>query len=205
MDAVVLPSCQHHLGLGVEQPSPLFDVSNAPKSSGMDGTLYQGQQLHPPSLYPQPPQHHSLVPEQIDFDPSDPFPFHAPLDGPSGLQQLHPRNFFDPSLSQPTFPPLPLHAPRIPQPPTHVNNGVGVGQFGVLTPHPQLPDHPHENPDDISHYQNSLDLRSAPNGNNEASKGRFGDLKLIPHPPNLDAWRQRLFDLTEPVTLTEDE
>lgn len=38
-----------------------------------------------------------------------------------------------------------------------------------------------------------------------ANHGQFKGLKLIPNPPNLEGWRQRLFDVDEIITLTEDQ
>jgi len=40
---------------------------------------------------------------------------------------------------------------------------------------------------------------------NGASEARFGGLKTIPDPPNLQEWRERLFNVEDVVTLTEDE
>lgn len=33
----------------------------------------------------------------------------------------------------------------------------------------------------------------------------FGGLKLVPEPPNLDAWREKLFNVDETITLSEEE
>lgn len=33
----------------------------------------------------------------------------------------------------------------------------------------------------------------------------FQGLKMIAEPPDLDAWRQRLFDVDEAITLSEEE
>ncbi|KAH7095709.1 glutathione S-transferase [Paraphoma chrysanthemicola] len=38
-----------------------------------------------------------------------------------------------------------------------------------------------------------------------SNHGQFQGLKLIADPPDLDAWRQRLFDVDDTMTLTEDE
>ncbi len=40
---------------------------------------------------------------------------------------------------------------------------------------------------------------------NGASEARFGGLKTIPDPPNLQEWREKLFNVEDVVTLTEDE
>lgn len=38
-----------------------------------------------------------------------------------------------------------------------------------------------------------------------ANHGQFHGLKLIPNPPNLAEWRQRLFDVDQIITLTEEQ
>jgi hypothetical protein len=35
--------------------------------------------------------------------------------------------------------------------------------------------------------------------------GHFGGMKLVPHPPDLLAWRERLFNVDDIVTLTEEQ
>jgi glutathione S-transferase len=35
--------------------------------------------------------------------------------------------------------------------------------------------------------------------------GQFQGLKMIANPPNLEAWRRRLFDVDDMITLDEDE
>ncbi|KAJ9294821.1 hypothetical protein DTO280E4_496 [Paecilomyces variotii] len=37
------------------------------------------------------------------------------------------------------------------------------------------------------------------------SDGHFGGMKLIPYPPDLEAWRERLFNVDETITLTEEQ
>ena len=171
----------------------------------MEGNLYDNQHLHNASLFQPPHPHHALVSQDLDLDANDPFQFNAPLDNATSLQHLHARSFYDPSLPQPIYPSLQLHTPRAPRRQASVNNGVGGGQFGILTPHPQGPNQPQEQSEDIGRYQNSFDIRTAPDVNNEPTRGHFSHLKFVPNPPNLEAWRQRLFDVTEPITMTEDE
>jgi hypothetical protein len=35
--------------------------------------------------------------------------------------------------------------------------------------------------------------------------GHFGGMKLVPHPPDLQAWRERLFNVDDTITLTEEQ
>ena len=39
----------------------------------------------------------------------------------------------------------------------------------------------------------------------EKAGGHFSNLKMIPDPPDLDAWRERLFNVSDVIELTEDE
>jgi glutathione S-transferase len=46
------------------------------------------------------------------------------------------------------------------------------------------------------------------NGSETAAEIRdshIGKLKIVPNPPDLEIWRERLFHVDEPVTLTEDQ
>jgi glutathione S-transferase len=47
----------------------------------------------------------------------------------------------------------------------------------------------------------------APEGDDapSSSHAQFQDLKLVAEPPDLEAWRQKLFDVDETITLNEDE
>lgn len=38
-----------------------------------------------------------------------------------------------------------------------------------------------------------------------SNHGQFQGLKLIPNPPNLDEWREKLFHVDEMITLTEEQ
>lgn len=39
----------------------------------------------------------------------------------------------------------------------------------------------------------------------ENKDSHFGTMKIVPNPPDLDAWRERLFNVDEPITLTEEQ
>lgn len=47
----------------------------------------------------------------------------------------------------------------------------------------------------------------APEGDDapSSSHAQFQDLKLVAEPPDLEAWRQKLFDVDKTITLNEDE
>lgn len=72
--------------------------------------------------------------------------------------------------------------------------------FGVLTPHPAL--NPHS---DGLGSQDGIDMRLQRYPDGGGTDGHFRNLKMIPNPPNLEEWRQRLFDVDATITLTEDE
>ncbi len=79
------------------------------------------------------------------------------------------------------------------------------GQFGVLTPQPQLPSQPDPQHNSIGRLRQEQELFQTPEQGGEKSDGHFRNLKVVPHPPNLEEWRERLFHVNETITLTEDE
>lgn len=85
------------------------------------------------------------------------------------------------------------------------SNDVEGGQFGVLSPHPQLLAQHLNHDEQLGRLQNELDLRPPPITDGGTTAGHFSDMKMIPDPPNLNAWRQRLFDVDDTITLTENE
>ena len=169
----------------------------------MEGPLYEDQHLHPDSLFHSPSQQ-ALVPQHLTLDPTFTFQFGTPLDSAGALHNLHPRAFFDPP-PQSSFTPLQLQAAQVPPRPHPSSHGVGFGHVGVLQPQPAPSEQPRQISDAVNHRRTSLDIRPNPETRNEISKGHFPNLKYVPHPPNLDAWRERLFDLVEPIILTEEE
>lgn len=174
----------------------------------MDNTLYGNPSLHTAPAFPPPHPHHPLVAQDLDLDldAGDPFHFDPPLDSSSNLHHLHGRGFYDPSLPPSACPPLQLDPPPIPSRHAPGNNGGGAGQFGMLTLHPQQPPDEIRGPrGGVGRLQNSFDPGTASGAHNEPSKGHFSNLKFIPNPPNLEVWRQRLFDLSRPVHMTEEE
>ncbi|KAH5337077.1 hypothetical protein HBI50_016600 [Parastagonospora nodorum] len=64
----------------------------------------------------------------------------------------------------------------------------------------QLPVQQHAHADTAVQAQGA-DADDAPASNH----GQFHGLRLIPDPPDLEAWRQKLFDVDEMITLNEDE
>jgi len=79
------------------------------------------------------------------------------------------------------------------------------GQFGVLSPHPQLLSQHLNHDERLGRLQHELDLRPIPVTDGGTTQGHFDNMKMVAEPPDLAAWRQRLFDVDETITLTEDE
>ena len=82
---------------------------------------------------------------------------------------------------------------------------AGGGQFGVLSPHPQLLPQHLSHDGQLGRLQHELDLHPVPVTDGGTTAGHFNDLKIVPDPPNLAEWRQKLFDVDETIALTEDE
>jgi glutathione S-transferase len=76
--------------------------------------------------------------------------------------------------------------------------------YGVLTPSLSLPSQHHPQPGSMTRLQQEHELSQTPE-NGGKGDGHFGTMKMIPNPPNLDEWRNRLFDVSDTLSLTEDE
>lgn len=82
----------------------------------------------------------------------------------------------------------------------------GPGQFGILTAGPSL----HHNP--IGRLQQGLpqdlqqddNLFGTPDETDQKSIGHHSH-KIVPNPPDLAAWREKLFNVNEMITLSEEE
>lgn len=79
----------------------------------------------------------------------------------------------------------PQHHHQQPQPTAVLPGG---GQFGILAPTTVPHEFTHGTPDE---------------GLGERNHGPFG--KLVPNPPDLEAWRERLFNVDELIVLTNDQ
>ena len=92
--------------------------------------------------------------------------------------------------------------------PTRQKNGApnqGGQLFGILTP--SGPPHGQQSPhgEAVGGFQNEIDFRPRPVAGGGTTEGHFSNMKMVPNPPHLAEWRQRLFDMDEMMTLTEDE
>lgn len=144
---------------------------------------------------------HETLASQLELDPTDPFQFNAQLDNQHHLQQLQQRTPYDQRPPQPRFQDL-SQVPRNDQ----FNHAFNrQSQFGVLTPHPQVPSQPKVHHEALGRLQNEIDLRPIAIQDGGTTEGHFKNLKMIPNPPNLEEWRRRLFDVDDIISLTEDE
>ncbi|TVY22249.1 Glutathione S-transferase [Lachnellula hyalina] len=91
--------------------------------------------------------------------------------------------------------PMPIQnngSPHTPQ--QQHSNG---GQFGILTTNPIQ----HNS---IGRLQQEEDLFGSPDGADQKSNGHLST-KIVVDPPNLAEWRQKLFNVDEMITLSEEE
>lgn len=158
------------------QPLPQLHPSEA---------IYQQQQQYALSGPPQPPSHALHYQHGLPGSPAQYAAFPVSYQHASS-----PRFAVAPPLPLPEVvhhfqsPPLP---PRRPQqqplpPPPPVHRAQNPPQ-AAITAQPRLS----EGDDGASHH------------------GHFQGLKLVAEPPDLEAWRQKLFDVGDTITLTEDE
>ena len=179
---------------------------------------------NPTHLFPNPNATPTLVSQHDDLSSLDFGPFADALDGQTDLtnpfdpvpQHYDPRNqprFTEIRATGPLNGFQPQHnadatsfgiASRMPTRPQNGQN-KNNGQFGVLTPHPQLPSQPQTHTEALGQLQNEIDLRSKPVAEGGTTDGHFSNLKMIPNPPDLDEWRQKLFNVEDTVTMTEEE
>jgi glutathione S-transferase len=149
---------------------------------------------------------HATLASQLgaDFDPTEPHPFqpfphtHASI---GDAHQLQSTSGFDRPRLQPNGHP---HTP--PRPPGSENGYAqhGSSQFGVLASGPELPSQPLQH-NSLGRLQRDDSFLDSPQTPQKGDGGHFGGLKLIPNPPDLEKWRERLFNVEDTITLTEDE
>lgn len=122
------------------------------------------------------------------------------------LHPPHPPNLPNPFVHNAAPPPLqhPFHQ----GPPTGLS---GEGYYMIPSPHQlhSAPPHAqpiHTAPPLVPHGDHELGLQAEQTQEQERrSHSQFQGMKLIPDPPNLKEWRDRLFHVNEMITLAEDE
>ncbi|KAI9836126.1 MAG: hypothetical protein M1837_003460 [Sclerophora amabilis] len=163
-------------------------------------TALQG--IHHSHSHPEYPLASQLAPSIHGLDPADAGSFQRGLQtnigDPSAGQQLQSVNAYgrsqNPGLN-------PAYQNAQPQTPQHQAN---AGPFGVLTPMPPLSGQSHPQHPSLERLQQEQDLFQTPDGA-EKGGGHSDNFKLIPNPPDLEDWREKLFHVNDTITLTEDQ
>lgn len=177
-----------------QQPQPAL-VSQP--DSGLDAFHFDPQLENQPDLGLQAQGRASFDGVQGAFDsrPQQPPRFHEIRpNAPVSISQTGPYGQTSPFAVVPR-----------PSRPGNDDSSPGGQMFGVLTPHPQLPSQSQNHTENLRGLQNEIDLRPQPITDGGTTEGHFNNMKMIPNPPHLEDWRQRLFDVDETITLTEDE
>jgi len=170
-----------------------------------------------PSLHGLHPQHATLASHLgANFDPSDPHGFHpfhpgigdVPGTAVSGHHLQSANAFESPPQSRSR-----IHNSQAnghPHTPTRQSatetayNGHSNSSFGLLASNHQVPSQPiHNSLSRLQKDDSFLEIPEQTGGKVENS--HFGGLKLVEDPPDLDSWRERLFNVENTITLTEDE
>lgn len=153
--------------------------------------LYQQHQQYalsgPPQAAPQAlhylpgsPVQYAGFPVSYQHDTSPRFAVAPPLPVDGGI----PQHFQAPPRPAPQQAPQRQHAPQQNVPQQHVQQPVAPPQHAPPRPAPE------------------------PKGGlqgDEGDSGQFKGLRLVADPPDLEAWRQKLFDVDDTITLNEDE
>ncbi|KAH6678271.1 hypothetical protein B0J14DRAFT_582325 [Halenospora varia] len=138
--------------------------------------------------------HHGLTPQPgldlTGLDDNDPV-FHQDL----RMQDPNSHAFPPPNPFDRGHQHRPLHIQNNGSP--HTPQQQNGGQFGMLTTNPIQHD-------SIGRLQQEDDIFGAQEGADQKSNGHQSG-KIVVDPPNLDEWRQRLFNVDEMITLSEEE
>jgi glutathione S-transferase len=172
-----------------QQQPPQLQPGALQQAPGDDGSLYAPPELQSSATFQQQQhqhqhqQHYAALgasPQPLHFDE------HYASFPPAYPQAASPSFALTGGLHTPRVPQRQLHhiSPLQPTPPQHDHASQSYIQVSPQTQPPQI------SPQDKSPF---------------ANHGQFPDLKLIPNPPNLDLWRERLFDVDEMITLSQDE
>ena len=176
----------------------------------------------PPQPFPNGPQHlqttfpefhhhdHPSLASQLDpslqnLNPEDTYaPQFTSLDSHSNGPLLHNGNPFGRASDQPRFQEVRSHmGPPSQRQPSHPFQQAG--QFGVLLPRTVMVEHAPLQHNAFDRLQQEDATTHVPEQNNEKKEGHFANMKNVPNPPNLAEWRERLFNVNDTVTMTEDE
>ncbi|KAI9674739.1 MAG: hypothetical protein M1817_001643 [Caeruleum heppii] len=153
--------------------------------------IHQGHSLSP-----------QLPPELQGLDTTDPSAFQqrlqVDLGDPTAQHQLSPTTAFGQSSPSDLVQRVGSGPPQTPQ---HQQHG---GHFGILTPGSGLSHGPHPS---IARLQADSELFDTPDEGYDKDEHKIhrDGLRLVSDPPHLAEWRQRLFDVNDVLTLTEEQ
>jgi glutathione S-transferase len=140
--------------------------------------------------------HHALSAQNgldlTGLDDNDPV-FHQDL---QQLQDPNRHGFQGPNPFDRSHGHRPMHVQNNGSPHTPQQHSNG-GQFGILTAGPLQ----HNS---IRQLQQEDDIFGTPEGGDQKSNGHLSD-KIVVDPPNLAEWRQKLFNVDEMITLSEEQ
>lgn len=168
-----------------------------------------------------------LDPSLQALDPNEAFPHHFDPQQLGGVQYGQQYGLPPQLYAAPATPiqqqPLSDQPHRIQELPSHSgpprqDQVKGSGQYGILATPSHLDGSPSFVPNDnvqrlrqehgivttnLGH--GSLGQDASPQTPPPKQGGHFPGMRQVPNPPHLEAWRQKLFDVDEPITLTEAE
>ncbi|KZF26392.1 hypothetical protein L228DRAFT_264793 [Xylona heveae TC161] len=148
-----------------------------------------------------------LAPELRALSSSDPFQrqVQAELASASTIRghsqhHIHPRQIFESAQPHHFHPSQALRqAHALP------NHTHGARHFGIFTTD-SSPENQRASPQNaVERTQQEESLFPSPENTDKRSQGHFDSLKIVPNPPNLGVWRQKLFDVDDTITLTEED
>jgi glutathione S-transferase len=198
-----------------------YDAQGLPLHPDLQQSLHASELFHhqqqqqqqyaqlsaPPQQPPLPQQFAPLPPHALHFEQQfAPPPQYAPQTYQQIQQVHHPQHH-----AHATSPPFRLTPGPVPGPAHQIH-----------TPHAHTPIHttpriaqrplqiaqqtPVQHSPQQQQYSSPLESVAGPSDETTlANHGQFKGLKLIPNPPNLEEWRQRLFDVDDIITLTEEQ
>ena len=173
-----------------------------------DGTIFASASFPP---HPTLPSQDIALDTTFQFDPqlqNQPLqPQRNPFDHPTFHHRHHhqPPRFHEARSDPPSLSRQPKNHGLLSHTRPQEINEASRGQFGILSPHPQLPNQPFNHDEQLGRLQHELDLRPVPVKDGGTTEGHFSNMKMVADPPMLDVWRKRLFDVNGPINLTEDE
>jgi glutathione S-transferase len=213
-----LPRPRKRLGLK-QRPTPgaIMQQASSPVLQQQLRSLHPGalQTLHQSpdgTLYP----HNQVSPELQNLHTSDVYQQQYTLSGPPQQPQSHalPVHYEQHALSpQGAYQPFQTACYQVPTLQEHAQQYHASPPQTVQRPIHQLPLPPAvpiltaPNPLPRRVEQELSQQQEGRDGDDTllSNHGQFLNLKLIPHPPDLDQWRERLFHVDDMTTLTEEQ